>query len=379
MRHSITLLLASLALAACSDTSTPTAPTAPALARRGANGGSAVVGAVFTQTNAVGVNEVLGYARRADGTLGFLGVYPTGGSGTGGALGSQGAVVLSPDEELLFAVNAGSDQVTSFVVRPNGLWHAGVVPSGGDRPVSVTATDDVLYVLNAGSNSLAGFRVAEDGRLVPVPAWTRSLSAGSAGGAQVQFSRDGRFLAVVARTSNSFDVFAVNPDGSLGAPVRSPSAGPAPFGFDFTPRGQLVVSDPGPRSASSYDVSADGALRPVTTLVGAFQAAPCWVVVTRDGRFAYTANAGGGSVSGFAVAADGSLTLITPGGVTGDVGQGSTPLDMGLSRDNRFLYVLEGATGTIAAFVVGREGTLEAMADTPPTSWGRGRGGLAAY
>ena len=379
MRHYTALLLASLTLAACSDTSTPAAATAPALARRGASGGSAIVGAVFTQTNAAGANEVIGYARRADGSLTFLGVYPTGGAGTGAGLGSQGAVVLSPDEGLLFAVNAGSDQVTSFLVRHDGLLHLSTAPSGGARPVSATATDDVLYVLNAGSNSLAGFRIADDGLLVPVPAWTRALSTGTSGGAQVQFSRDGKFLAVVERGSNSFDVFAVNADGSLGAPVRSPSAGPAPFGFDFTPRGQLVVSDPGPRSASSYGVASDGTLRPVTTLVGAFQLAPCWVVVTRDGRFAYTANAGSGSVSGFAVAADGALSLITPGGVTGDVGQGSTPLDMGLSRDNRFLYVLEGATGTIAAFAVGRDGALEAMPDTPPTPWGRGRGGLAAY
>src|SRR5688500_11174606 len=101
MRHSTVLLLASLALAACGDPSTPTATTGPALARRGAAGNSAAVGAVFTQTNAAGTNEVLGYARHADGSLSFLGVYPTGGSGTGAGLGSQGAVVLSPDEELL--------------------------------------------------------------------------------------------------------------------------------------------------------------------------------------------------------------------------------------------------------------------------------------
>jgi 6-phosphogluconolactonase (cycloisomerase 2 family) len=378
MRHSISFLVVSLALAACGDTSTSTAPAEPALARA-ASGGSAIVGAVFAQTNAVGSNEVVGYARRADGLLSYLGNYPTGGSGTGAGLGSQGAVVLSPDEQLLFAVNAGSDQVTSFSVRHDGLSHLATVASGGTRPVSATATNDVLYVLNAGSNSLAGFRITEDGLLLPVPSWTRSLSAGSSGGAQVQFSRDGRFLAVVARTSNSFDVFAVNPDGSLGAPVRSASAGPAPFGFDFTPRGQLVVSDPAPRSASSYDLAADGTLRPVTTLVGAFQAAPCWVVVTRDGRFAYTANAGSGSVSGFSVAASGALTLITPGGATGDVGQGSTPLDMGLSRDGRFLYVLEGATGNVAAFAVGRDGTLDAMPDTPASPFGRARGGLAAY
>jgi hypothetical protein len=52
---------------------------------------------------------------------------------------------------------------------------------------------------------------------------------------------------------------------------------------------------------------------------------------------------------------------------------------MGLSRDGRFLHVLEGGTAHIAAFAVGHDGALETMPDTPPVPWGRGRGGLAAY
>jgi len=386
MRYGAPLLLAAATLAACADTPAPAAPDALAVTPSAARAGkgergdrAAVVGGVFTLTNDSTGNAVVGYERRADGSLAYLGTYPTGGRGTGGGLGSQGAVVLSPNERFLFAVSGGSNEVTSYVVRRGGLTRVGTVASGGTRPVSAAATDRVVYVLNAGSSTLAGFRVANGGRLVAVPAWTRPLSPGTSGGAQVQFSRDGRFLAVVARASNSFDVFLVNADGSLGAPVSSPSAGPAPFGFDFTPRGQLVVSDPGPRSASSYQVGIDGRLAAVTPLVGAFQGAPCWVVITGDGRFAYTANAASGSVSGFALGVDGSLSLITPGGLTGDVGQGSTPLDMDVSRDSRFLFVLEGATGNIAAFAIGVDGGLQAMADTPPPTALRGRAGLAAY
>ena len=37
------------------------------------------------------------------GTLTPIGVYPTGGAGTGDGLGAQGAVVLSPKEDILFA------------------------------------------------------------------------------------------------------------------------------------------------------------------------------------------------------------------------------------------------------------------------------------
>ena len=45
----------------------------------------------------------------------------TGGNGTGANLGSQGAVALSDDGKLLFAVNAGSNSISEFAVREHGL------------------------------------------------------------------------------------------------------------------------------------------------------------------------------------------------------------------------------------------------------------------
>src|SRR3712207_5579622 len=106
-------------------------------------------------------------------------------------------------------------------------------------PISVAATNHVVYALNNVSHTLAGFRIGPDGGLTAVPSWTRALNPSAGNGAQVQFSRDGRFLVVVERGIASsalgagFDVFPVNPDGSLGARVSSPSVGAAPFGFDI--------------------------------------------------------------------------------------------------------------------------------------------------
>jgi hypothetical protein len=74
---------------------------------------------------------------------------------------------------------------------------------------------------------------------------------------------------------------------------------------------------------SSYLVSANGALQVVSPAVPTTETAACWVVVTNDGRFAYTANAGSGSVSGLAIAFDGSLRLLDADGQTGVTGAGS--------------------------------------------------------
>ena len=107
-------------------------------------------GALYTLTNALGGNEVLVYNRSSDGSLAFQGSYPTGGSGSGSGLGSQSAVTLSHNNHWLFAVNAGSHQISSFAVTESGLQLVDVVDSEGTLPVSLTTYKDWLYVLNAG-------------------------------------------------------------------------------------------------------------------------------------------------------------------------------------------------------------------------------------
>src|SRR5437660_7193958 len=54
-------------------------------------------GAVYTQTNSPGANSIVVFPRTADGSLGAPQLVTTGGAGTGGGLGNQGAVVLSDD------------------------------------------------------------------------------------------------------------------------------------------------------------------------------------------------------------------------------------------------------------------------------------------
>jgi hypothetical protein len=77
--------------------------------------------AVYALTNAPGGNAVVVYSRSGDGSLPPASSYPTGGNGSGAGLGSQDAVIVSDDGRLLFAVNAGSNSVSSFRIRGDGL------------------------------------------------------------------------------------------------------------------------------------------------------------------------------------------------------------------------------------------------------------------
>lgn len=340
MKRSIGILLTGLVLAALAAASTAAA-------------GESTPGAVYTLTNSAAGNAVLAYARSADGALSYLGSYATGGLGSGAALGSQGSVVLSDDGRQLVAVNSGDSTVSLFDVQPDGLELDATVPSGGSQPISATLHGGLLYVLNG--NGIAGFTVGRHS-LVPIAGSTRPLGAGSAGPAQVQFSPDGSLLAVTEKASQTIDVYPVGGDGVAGSPVVSPSAGATPFGFDFDNRGHLLVSEAG-GSASSYSVASTG----VTAISGAVpthQGAPCWLVVSKNGRFAYTANAAAGTISGFAIAADGSLSLLDPSGASTSLGAGSHPLDEAISGNGQFLYDLADGAHRIDAFRIADDGSL---------------------
>ena len=113
-----------------------TATMAAGALRAGESASSDAPGAVYALTNSPAGNAVLVYHRDADGSLTPAGAYPTDGAG-GAGLSSQGAVVVSDDGRLLFAVNAGSNSISSFQIRPDGLELASTTSSGGTTPVSV--------------------------------------------------------------------------------------------------------------------------------------------------------------------------------------------------------------------------------------------------
>ncbi len=77
-------------------------------------------GAVFVMNNDANENDVIAFERAANGTLGESVSYNTQGRGSGGItdpLESQGSLTLSHDHSLLFAVNAGSGDITIFDVH----------------------------------------------------------------------------------------------------------------------------------------------------------------------------------------------------------------------------------------------------------------------
>jgi 6-phosphogluconolactonase len=326
--------------------------------------GSARTGKVFTSTNGTAGNEVLVFDDSAGG-LRLRQRIATQGIGTGGGLGSQGAVTLSGDGRFLFVVNAGSHSVSTFRVGARGLRLISVVPSGGLAPTSVTEMGGLVFVLNTmGAGGVMGFANLR-GRLLPIANSARGLSAsGGTAPAQVGFTDDGDTLVVAERATNLLTTYRVMDDASLSPPQANASAGMTPFGFAFDKRGTLLVSEAfgGAANASalsSYRFADATPQTPavISASVGTQQSAACWVAVTPNGRYAYVTNTGSGTVSLYRIGRDGRVAL-AQSVAAGTAGTG--PIDAYVSENGRKLFVLNGRVQQIAAYRIAGDGSLTA-------------------
>jgi len=334
-------------------------------------------GAVYLMNNAPGGNAIIAFDRAADGQLTPAGTHATGGVGTGGGLGNQGAVVLTKDHRRLYVVNAGSNDISAFEVGRTGLQLSGApVPSGGELPISLTVHGELLYVLNAGgTGNIAGFRIGTDGTLTSIPGSVRPLSSPTAGAAQIQFSPDGGLLVVTEKATNTISTYVVEADGTASGPNAQPSAGQTPFGFNFNQRGDLVVSEafggaPGASTASSYRLDRAGNLELISGTVATTQTAACWIAISQNGKFAFTTNTGSGTISSLAIGPGATLTL-----QEAVAGTGAGPLDAAFTTGGRFLYVRNGG-GTVGAFRAESNGGLTHIGDFGPLP--AGTNGIAA-
>ena len=81
-------------------------------------------------------------------------------------------------------------------------------------------------------------------------------------------------------------------------------------------------------------------------------------MTTQNGKYAYVSNAGSASLTGYAVARDGSLRILDMDGVTGSTN--GNPLDAAVNVSSRYLYTING-NGTISAFEIASDGSLTAI------------------
>jgi len=327
--------------------------------------------AVFLMTNQV-PNEIAIFDQSHNGNLTARGRVPTGGNGNPIAeagdpptdpLGSQGSLVLNTEKRFLFAVNAGSNEISAFRVGQHGLVRTDLVPSGGIRPISLTVHGDFVYVLNEGGTpNIAGFTYNHSGQLTAVANSIRPLSGSTMPDpAEVSFTPRGDALIVTEKDANNIDTYMVGDDGLPTGPTVTASNGQTPFGFAFDACANLFVSEamgaaPNAAAISSYHFTSNANLNVTSGSVPNNQTASCWVVISDRKHTAYTTNTGSGTISSFRIQSGGVLSLMNA--VAADFGSNSSPIDMALEKTGRFLFVHAAGARAIKVLSVASDGSL---------------------
>lgn len=307
---------------------------------------------LYTESNDAATNTIIVYEIKHDGSLQLNGTTASGGAGTGKSLGSQGALVLDKKHEWLYAVNAGDNSVSSFKIHENGsLTLAHTADTYGTTPVSVSVHGNLLYVLNRGSDNIHGFLIGQGGSLTHIDGSNQSLSGKAVDAPQVLFTPDGDWLVVTEKATNTVSTFRVRHDGSVHPGIFTSSVGQTPFGFDFSRDRFMIVSDAaggaaGAGAVTSYIVGYSGKPRDINGAIPDHQAAPCWIAITKYGRFAYTTNAASNTISSYYVAPWGGLYLVESEAAKTDMG----PNDIVVAANNYYVYALNVKSNTIGEY-----------------------------
>lgn len=322
-----------------------------------------VAGHVYTLSNQTSGNQVIDYTRSSGGRLKWAASYSTGGTGTGGGLGNQEALVITNDGNFLLAVNAGSNTIASLKIDGDVLTLVSAISSGGMKPISIAQHGNLVFVLNAGGTAnISGFTIGANGTLTSIPGSTRLLSSAMSDPAQVSFVQDGNVLVVTEKATNKIISYTVDDSGIPGMMHSITSASPTPFGFAVGHNNFIFVTEavggaPGASTVSSYYIAADGSISLVTGPVGAAQTAACWAVITNNGKYVYATNTGSNNVSSFAASSSGGLEVLDAVAGTTEGG----PIDAALSNNSKFLYVLNAGAHSISAFSVSSDGSLDGI------------------
>ncbi len=385
------LRLAALALLVVSCSSTPSPPDSGSGGSGGSGGGVATGGGGST------------------GGGGGSSGGGTGGGSTGGGAGGGSGGGIAANPPTVF-VGSGNGDLTVYSLDPAGALTLRGTASGGSNP-SYLAIDGArrrLYAVNENypNGMVAAFDLAPDGGLTAL----NQVSSQGSGPAHLSVDPSGRWVLVANYGSGTAAVLPVT-DAGLGSAVDTESPGQNAHQiltdssgthafvpclgsdliaqFDFAPAtGQLTAHAPasvatapgaGPRhlalhpggrfayliaetastmTAYALDAGTLSPLQTLSTLPAGFTGSNtgAHVRVHPNGRFVYGSNRGHDSIVVFALAADGTMTLVGHT-LTG----GTTPRDFTLTEDGRFLLVANQTSGDVHVFAVDADaGTLSA-------------------
>jgi hypothetical protein len=275
-------------------------------------------------------NSVLAVPYGQDGKVtGGISQCMTGGKGATqltmpGTVDGNDQIVVNPENTLLFAVNQGSDSIAVFNILKNGGLKevdGSPFPSGGKAPGSLGLSGDTLLVVNRSRDGVrdlekiapnyTSFKVAADGKLTQVPGSNVQADPATAPTA-IQAAPQGG-VAFGPSDGGPIRGFNIDASGKLAEAPGSPfTAPPSAYPPSYDPKAEFALGTgvhptkpyvymPLPTAPAlavfSYDDKGTLKFESSVPTVGAFL--PCWIAITKDGRWLYTTSAATNNVTVF--------------------------------------------------------------------------------
>lgn len=256
-----------------------------------------------------------------------------------------------------------------------------VILSGclGSSSSSTAPTLAFAYVVGQGDNGIRGFAEKTTGELQALPVFSFATSPRPV---SIALHPSKNFLYVPNLTSNTVSGFNIDHVAGVLTPVGTavpptpacaPGACSNPVSATVSSSGQflfLLNQGTSPSIASSISVfsidTARGLLTPIAGSPFPFASLatpnPQFIVASPTAAFVYVSDGASGTISMFSVGASGTLTEIAP---ALSIGAGATVAGIAIDSKGQFLYAADSANNKIASFSIAAGGGLTPVAGSP--------------
>ena len=295
-------------------------------------------------------------------------------------------LALHPQIPFLYAVNEGSNQVSSFSISPGSgeLKPINQVSSGGGGPchLALDASGRMLIAVNYGGGSFSSFPVSPDGQIGTGATFVQFAGSGPNPKRQesphahfAYFTPDNRFSLITDLGTDRIMVYRVHPETAVVDPAdppfarSDPGAGPRHLTIGPDHRFAYVLNEVQSSVTRFAFNGASGALRGLDTVSslppgfhGASTAAE--IVVDPQGHWLLVSNRGDDSLVVFHIDSSGALHQIqrVPSG-------GRTPRSFTLDPSSRWLLAANQDSNNVCVFRIDpASGRLSATATSVAVS-----------
>jgi 6-phosphogluconolactonase (cycloisomerase 2 family) len=258
-----------------------------------------------------------------------------------------------------------------------------VILSGclGSSSSSTAPTLAFAYVVGQGDNGIRGFAEKTTGELQALPIFSFATSARPV---SIVLHPSKNFLYVPNLTSNTVSGFNIDHVAGVLTPVgtavpptptcTSPAVCSNPVSAAVSSSGQFLfllnqgtASPAVPTSISVFSIdTARGLLTPVAGSPFSFASLsapnPQFIVASPTSGFVYVSDGASGTISMFSVGGSGTLTEIAP---ALSIGAGATVAGIAIDSKGQFLYAADSANNKIASFSIAAGGGLSPVAGSP--------------